>query len=347
VADLWFGIVALLLTVYVVLDGYDFGAGMLHLFVARTDDERRSVLSAIGPFWDGNEVWLLAAGGALFMAFPRVLGSGLSGFYFAIMLVTWCLIGRGVAVELRSHVPDGLWRAFWDVAFASASKLLALFFGVALGNVLRGVPLDADGWFALPLFTDFSTRPPVGILDGYTLLVGAFAVVVLIAHGGAFLALRTEGAVRPRAVAFGRAALVAVLVLWPLVTWATSAVRPGFYDAFAARPLAWVAIGCALGGIVLAILAPPRGRDGLAFAGTSLFVAGLLAATAVCAYPVLLPGVPDATRSLTTANASAPGGPLRIALAWFLPAIALAVLYTLIVGRLHRGRAKAADYGGH
>ncbi|MEQ1834675.1 MAG: cytochrome d ubiquinol oxidase subunit II, partial [Candidatus Eisenbacteria bacterium] len=182
-ADLWYAIVAGMLTVFVLLDGYDFGAGMLHRWLARDEDERRRVLAAIGPFWDGNEVWLLAAGGALFMAFPAVLAAGLSGFYFAIFLVLWCLIGRGLAVEFRSHVQDPLWRSFWDTAFMLTSALLALFFGVALGNVVRGVPLAADGWFTLPLFTTFRTTGEVGILDVYTLTVGLFAVLALAVHG--------------------------------------------------------------------------------------------------------------------------------------------------------------------
>src|SRR5438094_1961617 len=129
VVELWYGIVALMLTLYVVLDGFDLGACMMHVVVARTDAERRQVLAAIGPFWDGNEVWLLAAGGALFVAFPRLLASGISGFYFAIVLVLWCLIGRGIAIEFRSHVADPLWRTAWDFVLAAASTLLAVFFG--------------------------------------------------------------------------------------------------------------------------------------------------------------------------------------------------------------------------
>src|SRR5882762_221641 len=165
---LWFGLASATLAIYVVLDGFDFGAGALHVWVARNDRERRQVLAAIGPFWDGNEVWLLATGGILFLAFPKVLASGLSGFYFAIMLVLWSLILRGIAIEFRSHVASPLWRQAWDTVFCAASALLAIFLGAALGNVVRGVPLDARGWFSLELFTDFSAREPVGILDWYT-----------------------------------------------------------------------------------------------------------------------------------------------------------------------------------
>src|SRR5262245_24208538 len=132
--ELWYAIAALMFAMYVALDGFDLGAGVVAPFVARTDAERRQVLAAIGPYWDGNEVWLLAAGGVLFLAFPRVLAAGISGFYFAIILLLWCLIGRGVAIEFRSHVADPLWRGAWDFVFAAASTLLAGFCGVAVGN---------------------------------------------------------------------------------------------------------------------------------------------------------------------------------------------------------------------
>ena len=128
---LWFAIAALVIATYVVLDGFDFGAGALHLLVAKRDPERRQVLAAIGPFWDGNEVWLLVAGGVLFVAFPKVLASGLSGFYFAIMLVLWVLILRGIAIEFRSHLEDSMWRAVWDAVFGVASTLAPVLFGAA------------------------------------------------------------------------------------------------------------------------------------------------------------------------------------------------------------------------
>ena len=151
----WFAIVAGMLAVYTVLDGFDFGVGTLHRFVARTDEERRTVFAAIGPVWDGNEVWLIAAGGVLFLSFPRVYAAAFSGFYLALMIVLWLLILRGVAIELRSRQDNPLWREFWDTTFALASALLAFVLGTALGNVVRGVPLNEAGVFTLPLFTDF------------------------------------------------------------------------------------------------------------------------------------------------------------------------------------------------
>jgi cytochrome bd ubiquinol oxidase subunit II len=180
-AELWFAIAALSITAYVILDGFDFGAGALHLFVAQDDRERRQVLAAIGPYWDGNEVWLLATGGVLFVAFPRVLASGLSGFYFAIFLVLWTLILRAIGIEFRSHIRDPLWSAAWDAVFWGASTLLPVLFGAALGNLIRGFTVDADGWFSLALFTDFSGRPPVGILDWYTVSAGVFALIAITA----------------------------------------------------------------------------------------------------------------------------------------------------------------------
>src|SRR5512140_7900 len=186
-ATAWFILLGFMLIVYVVLDGFDLGAGILHLFVARHDDERRTVLAAIGPVWDGNEVWLLAAGGLLVFAFPRVYAVAFSGFYLPLILVLWLLVLRGVSIELRSHQANPLWRQFFDVVFALSSAVLALVLGVALGNVLRGVPIDGSGFFAAPLFTNFGHGGELGAIDWYTLSVGLFALAALGAHGAMYL----------------------------------------------------------------------------------------------------------------------------------------------------------------
>src|SRR5713101_4313827 len=206
----WFTIVWGMLGVYVVLDGFDFGAGILHRFVARTDEERRTVLAAIGPVWDGNEVWLVAAAGAVFMGFPRVYSAAFSGFYMAFMIVLWLLILRGIAIESRSHQENPLWREFWDTTFALSSALLAVVLGTALGNVVRGVPLDATGFFAIPLFTDFQPGEHPGIFDWYTSLVGVFTLCVLAGHGALYLAWKTAGSVQARSQAWARRAWLAV-----------------------------------------------------------------------------------------------------------------------------------------
>src|SRR5271168_5080236 len=168
----WFCLVAIMLAVYVLLDGFDLGAGVIHFIVAKTNEERRQVIASIGPVWDGNEVWLLAAGGTLFFAFPVLYSSSFSGFYLPLMMVLWLLILRGLSLEMRSHVDVDLWKQFADGVFAIASGLLAIFFGAALGNVIRGVPLGADGYFFLPLWTNFRVDTNTGILDWYTVLTG-------------------------------------------------------------------------------------------------------------------------------------------------------------------------------
>src|SRR5208282_93540 len=162
--NLWFCLVAAMIAVYVVLDGFDLGAGILHLFVARTDAERRTVLASIGPVWDANEVWLVAGGGTLYFAFPALYASSFSGFYLPLMMVLWLLILRGISIEFRNHIDSLVWKPFWDAVFGGASALLAIFFGAALGNVVRGVPLDDANEFFLPLWTNFGIGREVGIL---------------------------------------------------------------------------------------------------------------------------------------------------------------------------------------
>jgi cytochrome d ubiquinol oxidase subunit II len=342
---LWYAIVALLLAAYVVLDGFDLGAGALHLWVARGDDERRRVLAAIGPFWDGNEVCLLAAGGALFAAFPAALAAGLSGFALAIFLVVWTLILRGIAIEFRSHVGDPLWRSAWDVVFCGASALLPVLLGAALGNLLRGVPLDAYGWFELPLFTDFTTAEPVGLLDGYTVLTGLFALVALVLHGAALLAWRATGTVEARARAAIRVAWPATALLWAAATWATARVNRPLFDHLRERPLAWLFAALALAGLLGTSLASRRGRHGLAFLSSSAFLAGLLAATASTLYPVLLRSVGDGSATLIASEASSPRAGLATATGWFALGLPLAVAWFVVNFRIHRPKAPLAPEG--
>jgi cytochrome d ubiquinol oxidase subunit II len=343
--EAWYGIVVLMLTAYVVLDGFDLGAGALHLFVARNDAERRQVLAAIGPFWDGNEVWLLAAGGALFVGFPRVLSSGISGFYFAIFLVLWCLILRGISIELRSHVKDTVWRKTWDAGFAAASLLLPVFLGAALGNLIRGVPLDAEGWFELTLFTDFTPAPPAGILDWYTVLVGVFALASLAAHGGTYLAWKTDGLVQERSRRAARLLYVAVAVLWAAATLATAAVNPDLLAALPRRPLALGLAVAALAGTVGVFVALARGRDRAAFLSSCAFVAGLSVATAACVWPVMLRAEPNTAPSLTALNAGGDAAGLRTALGWLGIGLPLVAAYYVFLFRFHRGKASAAGEG--
>jgi cytochrome d ubiquinol oxidase subunit II len=343
--ELWFGIVAVMLTMYVVMDGFDLGAGVLHLFVARSDEERRRVLAAIGPHWDANEVWLLATGGALFVAFPKVLASGLSGFYLAIFMVIWCLLLRGIAIEFRSHVGSPIWRALWDATFAVASILLCIFFGCALGNLLRGLPLDANGWFSLTLFTDFSARMPVGILDWYTVLVGVYALLALVMQGGAFLAWKTDDAVFDRSRALAFRAGVLVTVLWPVMTFLTVRVNPAMFENFAGRPLAWACVLIATAGLLLFLTGINRGTHRRALLGSSLFLLGLLAATATSIFPVMLRSAGDPSLSVTVYDATNTPSALRTALAWWLVGAPLVVVYFVIQFRIHAGKVSVPREG--
>src|SRR3979411_681178 len=188
----WFVLVAIMITAYVVLDGFDLGAGVLHLLIARTEEERRTVIRTIGHVWDGNEVWLIAAAGTLYFAFPLLYASSFSGFYLPLMIVLWLLILRGIGIEFRVHVRNPVWQNFFDAIFSGSSILLAFFFGAALGNVVRGVPLDASGYFFEPLWTDLQLSSQTGILDWDTLLIGGLALGTLDAHGSLYVAIKTD-----------------------------------------------------------------------------------------------------------------------------------------------------------
>jgi cytochrome d ubiquinol oxidase subunit II len=339
-SGLWYALVAMMFVVYTVLDGFDFGVGVLHLFVARTDRERREVLAAIGPVWDGNEVWLIAGGGTLFFAFPQAYAVGFSGFYLPLMLVLWLLVLRGLSIELRSHVQSPLWRQFWDVTLCLSSAAMALVLGAALGNVLRGVPIDASGTFMAPWFTNFRVRGEAGVLDWYTVLLGLFAVVALSVHGALFLVFRNEGAVRERA-------LRAAHVLWPTMTAlglvaiaATEIVRPEIYRQLLARPWAWPLALLALAGLIGARWL----RNLPAFIASSAFLAGTLAATAAGMFPVLLPSTLDPAFAITAAGAAAGEHSQRVALGWWGIGIPLALAYTTYIYRSLRGKAVASEH---
>jgi len=337
---LWFAIVAGMLAVYVVLDGFDFGAGFLHLAVARTDTERRTVLAAIGPVWDGNEVWLLAGGGLLFAAFPRAYAVGFSGFYLPLMLLLWVLILRGLSIELRSHVTNPLWAAFWDATFALGSTLIAIVLGAALGNVLRGVPLDSTGTFHVPLFDSFWPGKDSGVLDAYTVLVGVFTLVALGGHGGLYLALKTDGAVHARSLRAARLLWVAAGVLFPVVTWGTIRVAPELLAAAAGRPLVWVLLALQAGAVAALVWGLVRGRPGLGFLGSAGTLFTLLGTSAAARWPVLLRSSLGPSFSLDAFAAATTHHGLRVALGWSLVGLPLACGYFLFLGRLFRGKVQ-------
>src|SRR6201987_3125535 len=229
---IWFVLVAVMVAMYVLLDGFDLGAGAIHFLVAKTREERRQGIASIGPVWDGNEVWLLAAGGTLYFAFPLLYASAFSGFYLPLMIVLWLLVLRGVSLELRNHLDMGVWRTLLDGVFGLASALLAIFYGAALANVIRGVPLGADGYFFLPLWTNWQPGAHPGILDWYTVIGGLVAIVALTLHGALWLAIKVSGDLAKRACSLISPLLALVSLLTIVSLIATIAVRPASLDNY-------------------------------------------------------------------------------------------------------------------
>lgn len=342
---LWFCLVALMLIVYVVLDGFDLGAGVVHLFIAQNEDERRTVFRTIGPVWDGNEVWLIAAGGTLYFAFPELYASSFSGFYLPLMMVLWLLILRGISIEFRRHIGTSMWASFWDAVFFLASLLLAMFYGAALGNVVRGVPLDSQGQFFEALWTNFRPSGITGILDWYTILAGIAALLALTVHGALWVALKTEGGLRQRAQRFVRKLWIPLALFTVLVTWSSFRLQLHLSGSFAARPwgriLPAIAIAGLLGMIVL------LKNEAKAFFASCTYLVGMLASVAFGLYPEVLPSSADPALSLTVENAKAADRGLKIGLAWWIVGMVLATAYFVMVYRRFRGKVDVSREEGY
>ena len=327
----WFAIISAMLAVYAVLDGFDFGVGGIHRIVARNDEERRTTLAAIGPIWDANEVWLIAAGGVLFVAFPRVYATAFSGFYLALMIVLWLLILRGISIEFRSHQENPLWREFWDTIFSSASVLLALVFGATLGNLIRGVPVGEQGLRGMPLFTNFLPGAKPGILDWYTVLVGVFTLLALMIHGALYLAWRTNGLVRERSLAFASSAGKAALILWIAATVATAWIRPEVFAGLFARPWALLFVALALAGAWGVFWFPRCSRELPAFVSSSTFLFGMVTAIFAGNYPYWLRSTIDPSFSLTATNTASASYGMQVALTWWTFGIVLVISYFIFL----------------
>lgn len=344
----WFLLVALMLAMYVVLDGFDLGVGILHLFLAKTEDERRLLIRTIGPVWDGNEVWLLAAGGTLYFAFPLLYASGFSGFYLPLMIVLWLLILRGIGIELRSHVDSPVWRGLLGGAFGISSLLLAVFFGAALGNVVRGVPLRDDGWFFLPLWTDWRVGPNPGILDWYTTIAGVVALVALSLHGAHYAALKTSGDLNTRATRAAALLWPALVVMTVVSLVATLWIRPAVLDNYRDQPVLFV--------IPLLVVASlfgmwhfrRRGRERNAFLASSAYLLLMLGGAAAALYPNLLVSTTDPALNITVHNARSGQHALSVGLVWWSFGMLLAIGYFVFVYRMFRGKvALTAGAGEH
>ncbi len=342
---LWFCVVAFMLAMYTILDGFDLGAGILHLYVARTEEERRMVLNAIGPVWDGNEVWLLAAGGTLYFAFPLLYASAFSGFYLPLIIVLWLLMLRGLGIELRHHVDHPLWKAFWDTTFCVGSSLLAVFFGAALGNVVRGVPLGADGYFFAPLWTSFTVQPEAGILDWFTVLMGLVAAATLKAHGANYLAMKTTGPVQERSRRVASFAVWGVVVLSIVTLIAASSIRPEIWSNYSEHPWGYIFPLLALAGLVGMVVFHRMKDDTKAFLSSSTFIGAMLASTAFGLFPNVLPASTDPKYSLTVYNTAAPSYGLGVGIVWWTIGIVIALGYFTYLFYSFRGKVKVHAEG--
>jgi len=347
---LWFCLVAIMIAVYVVLDGFDLGAGIVHLGVAHTDAERRSVIATIGPYWDANEVWLLAGGGVLFFAFPVLYASSFSGFYLPLMMVLWLLILRGTSIEFRSHIAGPLWAPFWDVVFCLSSALLAIFYGAALGNVVRGVPLDAQGNFFEPLWTNFALGQQTGILDWYTILVGLAAYFALAVHGALWVLHKSAGEIAQRARRIAKMAWWGVALLTTIVTLVTFQVQPQVLANLTGHPWGFIFPLLAVAGLIGMIVslsgaASPQ-KETRAFFASCAYLLGMLTSVVFGLYPYVLPARGDPALSLTIYTARTGEHGMEVGAAWWIIGMILAACYFTFLYRRFRGKISAADSAG-
>ncbi len=334
--NVWYFLIGVLLTGYAVLDGFDLGVGVLSPFVAKTDKERRVLLNAIGPFWDGNEVWLLTGGGALFAAFPHVYATVFSGFYLALMLVLFALIVRAVSFEFRSKVEDAKWRNVWDWVFFVGSLLPALLTGVALGNVIRGVPLDADTEFAGNFFT---------LLNPFALLVGLTGLAMFVTHGAIFLLKKTNGELAERAKKWAYNGWTAMAALAVVTTIVALVDVPERFDNFAANPIAFLLPILAAAFMGLTRYSLDGGKYGQAFIASALTIAALWGIVGVSLYPNMLPARNNPDYSLTIFNASASQNTLTAMFIIALIGMPIVIAYTAYIYHIFRGKVEVEEEG--
>ncbi|MCL5127697.1 MULTISPECIES: cytochrome d ubiquinol oxidase subunit II [unclassified Algibacter] len=354
----WYIVLMTMLAIYVILDGYDFGAGIIHLFFAKTEKDKKAITNAIGPFWDANEVWLIASGGVLFFAFPTLYASSFSGFYLPLMMILWLLIFRAIGLELRGQVHNRMWEAIWDKAFGISSLLLALFFGVALGNVVRGVNLGnvVDGvstheahFFFLPLWNP--TLSPhaeeLGIIDWFTLLLGIIGVVSLAIHGANWIIFKTNSDLNKklRKVIFNLNIVLLVLVIVSISIW--HLIEPKPFHNFFEHPWLWIFPIITLTGLFGLFRIKSFKKDGYGFIFSSLFLFGGLTTTVSSIFPKVLPSTNSINPDLTLYNVAAHEYGLTVGVYWFAIAAALVAVYMFIQYKVFNGKMDDVGYGEH
>ena len=331
---IWFGLLGVLLAGYAILDGFDLGVGILHL-AAGNDTERRILMNSIGPLWDGNEVWLVTFGGALFATMPHAYATAFSGFYLAFMLLLCALIFRAVSMEFRSKAEWSWWRKMWDWAFFGASAVATLLFGVAVGNSIQGIPIGADKEFAGRFFD---------LLHPYPLLVGGLAVALFAMHGAIYLYLKTTGALQEKIKHWIWTAFGIFMTLYILTTIVTLIRLPSVTKNFETLPAAWLAVVLN----VLAIANIPRAiykeKPFYAFVSSSLTIAGLVFLFGMALFPNLIVSSIDPAYNLTIYNAASSQKTLGIALLIAVIGMPIVLTYTAIVYWVFRGKVELGKF---
>lgn len=337
---IWFWIVAAMIAAYVVFDGFDLGAGILYPILGRSEKDRSTIIQAIGPVWDGNEVWLLAGGGTLFFAFPLLYASSFSGFYLPLTIVLWLLVLRALGIELRGHIDNELWRTFFGGIFALASLLLTVFFGAALANVIRGVPLGPDHYFFLPLWTNWQVGPYPGILDWYTVIGGVVAVVALATHGALWIWLKASedlGERARKAAGYGWLAVCGMTIVSLIATIAVQPLALRNYESYPALYLIPTLVVASLAGLELFRRA---GKGFYAFLSSCAYLVFMLVGAAAGLYPVLLPSSLGSQYNLTISDTLTGSYALHVGLIWWGFGMVLAAGYFVTVYWLFRGKAE-------
>lgn len=328
---IWFTIFVVLVIGYAILDGFDLGVGMLHLF-SKKDEERRLMLNSIGPVWDGNEVWLVTAGGALFAGFPPIYATICSAFYAPIMLLLTGLIFRAVAIEFRSKNPSTLWRWTWDVLFSFASLVIALGLGLVLGNLIRGIPLDAEGEFAGTL---------MDLLNPYALLVGILAVSLFCMHGAIYILMKTEGELHEKMRRYVNPTIIFFVMTYVITTATTLIYQTHMTDAVRDRPAFFLVALVNMFAIANIPREINRGKDGLAFISSCANIICLLALFAIGSYPNVVRAINDpGNLSLTIFNSSSSATTLEILLLIALIGVPMVVAYTIAIYYIFHGKVK-------
>ncbi|MCH4552537.1 cytochrome d ubiquinol oxidase subunit II [Aestuariibaculum lutulentum] len=354
----WYIVLMCMLTVYVILDGYDFGAGIVHLFFAKTEKDKKAITNAIGPFWDANEVWLIAAGGVLFFAFPTLYAASFSGFYLPLIMILWLLIFRAIGLELRGQIHNKIWETIWDKAFGIASLLLALFFGIALGNVVRGVNLGmvTDGvsahephYFFLPLWNPtFSPKAEhLGIIDWFTILLGVIGVIALTIHGANWIIYKTNSELNTKlkSIIFKLNFALLALVVLSLFIW--HIIEPQPFHNFIKTPWLWIFPIITFTGLFGLFKVRTFKKDGMGFLFSSLFLFGGITSTVASIFPKLLPSTNTTNPDLTIYNMAADAYGLSVGVNWFIIAVILVAVYFTIQYKVFKGKMDNVGYGEH